>query len=188
MAADLSALRDRLLALCADVLRQIAEADHVEPGLLALLAGAEAALRLLDGVPPSDAMPADRAVVIDEAERRRPDGRRRSATVAEVTGGRARMDGREKLTSGTARRAQCRELKFLSRRRPPDGATRRDCLAGETIRTARAGKIIGWGGEVSNTPAGGRLPWWHTGGEVAFPDPARETTRWSCDFYSRSPR
>lgn len=43
-----TALRDRLLALRRDALRQLAEGDHVDAGLLRLVADAGACLAALD--------------------------------------------------------------------------------------------------------------------------------------------
>jgi len=62
--ADASTLRDRLLGLRADVLGQLAAADRIEPGHLALLPGINAALTALDAVP-VDAEPAARAIITD---------------------------------------------------------------------------------------------------------------------------
>jgi hypothetical protein len=60
------ALRDRLIALRADTLRQLAGADFLVPGFLQLLAGINAAMVALDAVPPEDAALADRAIIADD--------------------------------------------------------------------------------------------------------------------------
>jgi hypothetical protein len=62
-----AALRARLLALRADTLRQLDDADVISPGFLALMAGIHAALDALDAMP-VDAEPADRAVLVDDGE------------------------------------------------------------------------------------------------------------------------
>ena len=46
--AEPSALRDRLIALRAALLQQLAEADHLDAGLLRVLADAEIVLAALD--------------------------------------------------------------------------------------------------------------------------------------------
>jgi hypothetical protein len=63
----LAALRARLTALRDDVLRQLANGEALDGGLLHLLAGVGAALDALDGVP-VDAQPVDRVVVVDDGE------------------------------------------------------------------------------------------------------------------------
>jgi hypothetical protein len=57
--------RSRLLALRADVLRQLDEADALDGGLLRLLADANAAIATIDAQP-SEGEPAARAVVSDD--------------------------------------------------------------------------------------------------------------------------
>jgi hypothetical protein len=57
-------LRARLLALRSEALRQLADGDGVDAGMLALVAHAGVALDALDDVP-ADAEPAARAIVVD---------------------------------------------------------------------------------------------------------------------------
>ncbi len=59
------ALRDRLLRLRSSALDQLAAADHLDAGMLAVLANVGAALAALDQVTITDAEQADRAVVTD---------------------------------------------------------------------------------------------------------------------------
>ncbi len=59
--AEFDTLRSRLIAFRADMLGRLAEADRIEPGYLALLAGAEAALRALDAE--AATLPADAAAL-----------------------------------------------------------------------------------------------------------------------------
>jgi hypothetical protein len=73
--ADTLTLRSRLFALRADTLDQLAEADRIQPGYLALLADTDAALRILAAEPvelpgelPADAELAERIVLIDDGE------------------------------------------------------------------------------------------------------------------------
>jgi hypothetical protein len=58
---SVATLRDRLLALRADVLQQLADADHLDSGLLALLAHVETVLAALTCEPspgkPDEASP-----------------------------------------------------------------------------------------------------------------------------------
>jgi hypothetical protein len=63
----LAALRARLTALRDDALRQLANGEALDGGLLHLLAGVGAALDGLDGVP-VDPQPADRLIVADDGE------------------------------------------------------------------------------------------------------------------------
>ena len=63
--ADFVTLRPRLIALRRDVLVQLSEADELGGGMLALLAGINAALLAVDAevaAPLDDAAPAERAV------------------------------------------------------------------------------------------------------------------------------
>ncbi len=64
---DPASLRTRLLDLRVDVLRKLAEAEHLDGGLLALLGNIAAALAALDA-PSPDAQPAERAVLVDDGE------------------------------------------------------------------------------------------------------------------------
>ena len=61
MTIDYTALRDRLIGLRADVLQQLAEADHLDAGLLATLAHVEIVLAALTCEPspgkPGEASP-----------------------------------------------------------------------------------------------------------------------------------
>ena len=82
--AEPSALRDRLLALRDDVLRQLAKADHLDSGLLALLGNVGAALAALDAAP-EDVEPAERAVVVDDGNSIALVVYRGAAAVASVT-------------------------------------------------------------------------------------------------------
>ena len=66
MIAERQPLRDRLLSLRNDTLRQLDGADVLDGGLLRLLGDANAALAALDGHPPADTEPAVRAVVSDD--------------------------------------------------------------------------------------------------------------------------
>jgi hypothetical protein len=61
-------LRDRLLALRVDVLRQLAESEAIDGGLLALLGNVGAAITAIDAASPvaADAEPNARAVVSDD--------------------------------------------------------------------------------------------------------------------------
>ena len=63
----LAALRDRLLALRADLVRQLAASDALDAGLLTLVGHVGAALDALDAAP-ADAALAERAVVTDDGE------------------------------------------------------------------------------------------------------------------------
>jgi hypothetical protein len=58
-------LRDRLLEMRADLLRQLDEAERVEPAWLMLLAGIAAGLAAVDALPVCTD-PAERAVVSDD--------------------------------------------------------------------------------------------------------------------------
>jgi hypothetical protein len=62
---SVATLRDRLLVLRDDVLRQLAEADYLDSGLLGLLGNVGAALATLDTAP-ADVEAAERAVVVDD--------------------------------------------------------------------------------------------------------------------------
>jgi hypothetical protein len=66
MIAERQPLRDRLLSLRNDTLRQLDGADVLDGGLLRLLGDANAALAALDRHPPADTEPAARAVVSDD--------------------------------------------------------------------------------------------------------------------------
>ena len=66
---DTESLRARLLVLRTDALRQLAEGEGIDGGLLALAAHAGAALEALDAASPVDAAAAERAVVSDDGER-----------------------------------------------------------------------------------------------------------------------
>jgi hypothetical protein len=66
-AEPLAALRARLLAFRNDALRQLANGEALDGGLLHLLAGVGAALDALDDVS-VDAQPADRLIVADDGE------------------------------------------------------------------------------------------------------------------------
>lgn len=66
MIAERQPLRDRLLSLRNDTLRQLDGADVLDGGLLRLLGDANAALAAIDRQPPADTEPAARAVVSDD--------------------------------------------------------------------------------------------------------------------------
>jgi hypothetical protein len=61
----LVALRDRLAALRDDVLRQLAEGDGIDGGMLALFGNTAAALDALDTMP-AEVVSAERVVVADD--------------------------------------------------------------------------------------------------------------------------
>jgi hypothetical protein len=64
---DLASLRARLIAFRSDVLRQLAEADQIQPGHLRLFADTVAALAALDALDtvPLDVAQAERVVLVD---------------------------------------------------------------------------------------------------------------------------
>ena len=62
----LAALRGRLLDMRADLVEQLAAADHLDAGLVALLGDVGAALADLDGLEDCVAATVDRAVVSDD--------------------------------------------------------------------------------------------------------------------------
>jgi hypothetical protein len=68
MTRERAALRARLLALRADLLRQMGEAQQLDPGYLGLLPGIAAPLAVLDEVPSPETASADRVVLADDGE------------------------------------------------------------------------------------------------------------------------
>jgi hypothetical protein len=64
--ADRATIRQQLIELRNDTLRQLEALDHLDGGLLRLLGDANAALAAIDRQPPADTEPAARAVVSDD--------------------------------------------------------------------------------------------------------------------------
>jgi hypothetical protein len=64
--ADRATIRQQLIELRNDTLRQLEALDHLDGGLLRLLGDANAALAAIDRQPPVDTEPAARAVVSDD--------------------------------------------------------------------------------------------------------------------------